>query len=131
MLTFNKKLKWILIRNASNAHSYYFCLMQSTYLALNYFLYLDRLNELKLYQKTTLMKEYQEPLFDPVEVSKRIVSIDILRGIAVFGIFRAMQKMRRASSQKNRSRKCSAQRCYWNTFFYSMRQLPNQSALAA
>lgn len=32
------------------------------------------------------MKEYQEPLFKPTEVSDRIVSIDILRGIAVFGI---------------------------------------------
>ena len=32
------------------------------------------------------MKGYKEPLFTPVEVTKRIVSIDILRGIAVFGI---------------------------------------------
>ena len=32
------------------------------------------------------MKEYKEPLFKPTEVSDRIVSIDILRGIAVFGI---------------------------------------------
>ncbi len=32
------------------------------------------------------MKGYNEPLFTPVEVTKRIVSIDILRGIAVFGI---------------------------------------------
>ncbi len=30
------------------------------------------------------MKGYKEPLFTPVEVTKRIVSIDILRGIAVF-----------------------------------------------
>ena len=32
------------------------------------------------------MKGYKEPLFTSVEVTKRIVSIDILRGIAVFGI---------------------------------------------
>ncbi len=32
------------------------------------------------------MKGYKEPLFTPVEITRRIVSIDILRGIAVFGI---------------------------------------------
>jgi uncharacterized protein len=32
------------------------------------------------------MKEYQEPLFRPLDQSKRIVSIDVLRGIALFGI---------------------------------------------
>ena len=32
------------------------------------------------------MKEYHEPLFRPLELSKRIVSIDVLRGVALFGI---------------------------------------------
>jgi uncharacterized protein len=32
------------------------------------------------------MKEYHEPLFRPLDLSKRIVSIDVLRGVALFGI---------------------------------------------